>query len=64
MFLMSKKTGTGSIHDNVKGLLVFSQESAVVRKPVTDEANFKVSFQKESKVLLHHLSASDDSKLE
>ena len=36
----------------------------MVRKPVVDEAALRVSFSRETKVTLHHLTAVDESILE
>lgn len=58
------RSGSGCPRDRVKGLLVFNQDSTMVRKPEIDEVNLKVSYQRETKVTLHHLSAIDDSLLE
>ena len=42
-FLMTDKEEEGSsLQDMVKGLLVFSQDSALVQKPLIDETNTKV----------------------
>jgi len=58
LFLMSKNGG------RVKGLLVFNQEAALVRKPTIDQEACKVSITRETKVLLHHISALDEDYLE
>ena len=62
LFLMSKSGGR--MLDRVKGLLVFNQEAQLVRKPVLDEQACQVSYQRETKVVLHHISAIDESVLE
>ena len=41
MFLMSNNS-TGSLKERVRGLLVFNQESTIIKKPVIDEANVQV----------------------
>jgi len=56
---MSKEGSGSSYRERVKGLLVFSQENGINRKPIIDQAALKVSFQRETKVMLHHLSALD-----
>lgn len=38
------KNGAGSLKERVRGLLIFNQESTMVKKPVIDEANIKVEF--------------------
>ena len=43
MFLMSKNGG-GTLQERVRGLIIFNQESSMIRKPVVDEANVKVEF--------------------
>ena len=58
LFLMSRNGG------RVKGLLVFNQEAALVRKPTIDEEACKVSISRETKVLLQHISALDENMLE
>lgn len=58
------KNGAGSLKERVRGLLIFNQESTMVKKPVIDEANIKVEFQRETKVSLHHLSSIDEGVLE
>jgi len=65
LFLMSKNGGSGAqMRDRVRGLLVFNQEAALVRKPTLDEENCKVNISRETKVLLHHISALDENVLE
>ena len=58
LFLMSKNGG------RVKGLLIFNQEAAVNTKPSIDEEGCKVAISRETKVLLHHISALDENFLE
>jgi len=62
MFLTAKSGG--SVADRVKGLLVFSQESTLVNKPVVDDAKPSLKMEKQTKVMLHHLSAIDETVLE
>lgn len=62
LFLMSKNGKT--VADRVRGLIVFNQESAVNTKPVIDEAKVQVQCTRETKVLLHHISAVDENKIE
>ena len=62
MFLMSKNGN--SVADRVKGLLVFNQESTLVNKPVVDETKPSLKMEKQTKVMLHHLSAIDENVLE
>ena len=59
---MSKNGKT--VSDRVRGLIVFNQESAVNTKPVIDETKVQVSCTRETKVLLHHISAVDENKIE
>lgn len=59
---MSKSDG--SVADRVRGLLVFNQESAVNTKSEIDEAKVKVQCSRETKVVLHHISAVDENKIE
>jgi hypothetical protein len=47
MFLMSKSSNAGAettVQESVRGLIVFHQESTMVRKPMIDEKNMKVEF--------------------
>lgn len=61
LFLMSK---SGSrVSDRVKALLVFNQDSTVVRKPEIDQESCRVRVSRETKVVLHHISALDESCL-
>lgn len=62
LFLMSQ--GGGSLASRVKGLLVFNQDTSLVRKPDFNEKTGEVSVLKETKVLLHHLSVLDESALD
>ena len=50
--------------DRVRGLIVFNQESQVVTKPEIDEAKLNIQCTRETKVLLHHISAIDETKIE
>ena len=42
MFLMRQEKSGNSSRDRVKGLLVFSQENNINRKPIIDQAALKV----------------------
>ena len=65
LFLMSRGGPNGAtMRDRVRGLLVFNQEPTVTRKPLIDEENCQASVLRETKVLLHHISAIDESLLE
>ena len=52
------------IEQRIKGLLVFSQESAVVQKPIIDEAGVQVDIQRETKAVLQHITSIDEGQLE
>ena len=57
-------TSGGTLRERVRGLIIFNQESSLVRKPVIDENNVQVEFARETKVQLHHLSSIDEAFLE
>ena len=43
MFLMAKNGG-GSLREQVRGLIIFNQESSMIRKPVIDDEKVHVEF--------------------
>ena len=48
------------IMERVKGLVVFSQDTTVKSEPITNEEDASMDIKRETKVLLHQLSAVDE----
>ena len=63
LFLTSKNASL-PIDQRVKGLLVFSKDPSVRVEPAIDEEKGKITFQRMTKVQLHHVSSIDHSQIE
>lgn len=50
--------------ERVKGMVIFSQDTTVKSFPVINEEDAKVDIKRETKVLLHHLTAIEDDNQE
>ena len=48
------------IMERVKGLVVFSQDTTVKSEPITNDEDASMDIKRETKVLLHQLSAVDE----
>lgn len=59
LFLVSANSNKPFM-DRVKGLVVFSQDTTVKSEPVITEGEVSIDFKRETKVLLHQLSAVDE----
>ena len=59
LFLLSNNSAL-PVMDRVKGLVIFAQDTNVNKKPLVDEEAGTVGFARETKVLLHHITAIDD----
>ena len=59
LFLLANNPGQ-PLMDRVKGLVIFAQDTTVKEFPIIDEENAKVDIKRETKGLLHHITAIED----
>lgn len=60
LFITSKNSNL-PLNQRIKGLLIFSQETNVRREPKIDQEKVEVSYGRVFKVVIHHISAIDES---
>ena len=57
-------TKKGKLSDRIRGLLVFSEDAAMVQNPVIDNENLSVKMSRETKVMVHHLTVIDEKNID
>ena len=63
LFIMSSNNSLPA-EDRVKGMLVFSLDTSLKKDPVVDVEKCSVSFNRITKVNLHHITALDESQFD
>ena len=63
LFIMSSNNSLPA-EERVRGMLVFSLETSLKKEPIIDAEKCSVSFNRTTKVNLHHITSIDESQFE